>query len=246
MNELELKEPRQVSVYSDAALYNQCLEMAKGLAKSEIVPEAYRNKPESCLIALDIARQIGARSPLMVMQNLYIVKGKPSWSGQYANALVRANFKNVKSEITGTGDDMGCQVTAYDNDGNYCEGERITIKMAKDEGWWTKKDKYGHETSKWQTMPRQMLIYRAFSFFARAYCPEKLLGIHDEFENADIEKITQVAVNPFEDVVDAEVVKTEEKLVCTKCGAEISQKVADYSKNKYGEFLCMNCQKEVK
>lgn len=32
-------------------------------------------------------------------------------------------------------------------------------------------------------------------------------------------------------------------LVCHDCGAEISQKVADYSKSKFGKFLCFNCQK---
>lgn len=32
-------------------------------------------------------------------------------------------------------------------------------------------------------------------------------------------------------------------LVCHDCGAEISQKVADFSKSKFGKFLCFNCQK---
>lgn len=32
-------------------------------------------------------------------------------------------------------------------------------------------------------------------------------------------------------------------LSCHDCGTEISQKVADYSKNKYGKCLCFNCQK---
>lgn len=30
---------------------------------------------------------------------------------------------------------------------------------------------------------------------------------------------------------------------CHECGAEISQRVADFSKNKFGKFLCFNCQK---
>ena len=32
-------------------------------------------------------------------------------------------------------------------------------------------------------------------------------------------------------------------LICHDCGADISQKVADYSKSKFGKFLCFNCQK---
>ena len=33
---------------------------------------------------------------------------------------------------------------------------------------------------------------------------------------------------------------------CHDCGSVISQKVADYSKNKYGRFLCLDCQRAKK
>lgn len=36
--------------------------------------------------------------------------------------------------------------------------------------------------------------------------------------------------------------RTSTKLVCHDCGANISQKVADYSNSKFGKFLCYNCQ----
>lgn len=253
----ELTETRQMSVYSDVTLYNNALKMAESLSKSDLIPENYRNKPESCLIAIDVARQIGARSPIFVMQNLYVVKGKPSWSGQYCDAVVRANFKKVKVDLSGEGDDRGCQVTAYDENGNFCEGTRVTIRMAKQEGWFSK------QGSKWQTIPDLMLQYRAFAFFSRVHCPDKLLGIHDEFENLDISKIEQRAENPFIkeatieemekefdtiDVIDIEPEKetVEGILVCERCGAEIDQKVYDYSTKVMKKALCYNCQKEVK
>lgn len=241
----ELIEKRQMSVYSDVNLYNNALKMAEGLAKSDLVPDNYKNKPESCLIAIDIARQIGARSPLFVMQNLYVVKGKPSWSGQYCDAIVRANFKKVKVDLSGEGDQRGCKVTAYDENDNFCEGSRITIEMAKKEGWYSKTG------SKWQTMPDLMLQYRAFAFFARIHCPDKLLGIHDEFENVDISKIeSQPAVNPFEEVIDVEVVQEAEEpktvFTCENCGIEIEKRVYDYSTKNMGKALCYKCQKEVK
>lgn len=248
MNEVaELNEKRQVSVYSDVSLYNNALKMAEGLAKSDLIPDNYKGKPESCLIAIDVARQIGSRSPLFVMQNLFIVKGKPSWSGQYCDAIVRANFKKVKVDLSGEGDERGCKVTAYDENDNFCEGTRITIRMAKQEGWFNKTG------SKWQTMPDLMLQYRAFAFFARIHCPDKLLGIHDEFENVDISKIEQRADNPFEEVIDAEVVqepeqtetqKTDGILVCEKCGKEITDKIYKYSTEHFGKSLCYSCQKD--
>ena len=36
--------------------------------------------------------------------------------------------------------------------------------------------------------------------------------------------------------------RTATKLVCHDCGANISQKVADYSQAKFGKFLCFDCQ----
>jgi len=52
--------------------------------------------------------------------------------------------------------------------------------MAKDEGWLDKKG------SKWQTMPRQMMMYRAASFFARVHCPEVLIGLQTVDEVQDV------------------------------------------------------------
>ena len=79
--------------------------------------------------------------------------------------------------------------------------------MAQKEGWITK------QGSKWQTMPEQMLIYRAFAFFARVYCPDKLLGMHDEFEIQDITPVDNSKAKNLEDklnnVIEAEIVKEE-------------------------------------
>lgn len=247
MNELTEFKENSNTVYSDVATYNQYMKMAECLSKTELLPAQYRGKPADCLIIIDVARQIGA-SPLFVAQNMYIIKGAPSWSAQYSASVIKTNFKDVKVELNGEGLQRGCRIIATDKNGNRCEGTRVTIEMAKQEGWFSKTG------SKWQTMPDQMLIYRAYSFFARAYCPDKLLGIHDEFENVDISKIEQRAENPFEEVVEAEVVRepevdesaSERVLICESCGAEIDQKVYDYSKKKMGMALCYKCQKEHK
>lgn len=210
MNEIITYEQTQVlpSVYSDVDLYQQFFKMAEGLSKTDLVPDNYKNKPENCLIAIDTARQIGAKNPLFVMQNLYIVKGKPSWSGQYCSALVYTNFKNVKVNRMGdknTNNLQGIFITATNKNGENCRGSVVTLEMAQKEGWVNK------QGSKWQTMPEQMLIYRAFAFFARAYCPDKLLGMHDEFEIQDITPPDNTKAKSLEDklnnVIEAELVE---------------------------------------
>jgi hypothetical protein len=163
------------SMWNDTEMLNQAWRCAGFLGNSALVPETYQKRPENCLIALDLANRSGM-SPLTVMQNLYIVKGKPAWAGQFAIALVNASRRFAKplrpvffgEEGTSS---WGCYMETYDLEGNKVIGSKITMQMAKDEGWI---DKSG---SKWKTMPEQMLMYRAGAFFARAHCPDVLYGV---------------------------------------------------------------------
>lgn len=70
-------------------------------------------------------------------------------------------------------------------------GSTIDIKMALAEGWYTKSN------SKWQSMPEQMLRYRAAAFWQRAYAPEIGLGFHTQEE---IEDITVEDANVIEEI----------------------------------------------
>ena len=174
-------------------------------ASSNLVPENYRNKPMDCTIAVDMANRMGV-SPMMVMQNLYVVKGKPTWSGQACMSMIRGSkeFKNVRPVYTGerNTDTWGCYIQAeYRDTGEKIKGTEVTIAMAKQEGWYSKKDKYGNETSKWQSIPEQMLAYRAAAFFARVYIPNSLMGVYVEGESEDISKPEVEAYNPF-DAID--------------------------------------------
>ena len=60
---------------------------AKLLSAAQLVPKEYQNNIPNCTIALNMANRIGA-DPLMVMQNLVIVHGKPTWSSQFLIATV--------------------------------------------------------------------------------------------------------------------------------------------------------------
>ncbi len=178
--------------FSSIANFKELFDIGKMFASSQLVPQNYQGKPMDCTIAVDMANRMGV-SPMMVMQNLYVVKGKPQWSGQACMSLIRGSgeFKNVRPVYTGekNTDSWGCYIRAEDKlTGEIITGTEITIKMAKAEGWYSKPDKYGNETSKWQTMPEQMLAYRAAAFFARVYIPNALMGVSVEGEVEDISK----------------------------------------------------------
>lgn len=185
--------------------FKEIFDIGKMFASSTLVPQSYQGKPMDCTIAVDMANRMGV-SPMMVMQNLYVVKGKPSWSGQACMSMIKATpiYKNVRPVYFGepNTDSWGCYVRAEDKKtGEIIEGAKVTIQMAKDEGWYSKKDKYGNETSKWQTMPELMLAYRASAFFARVYIPNSLMGLSVEGEAEDISKAERVVTDePLLDV----------------------------------------------
>lgn len=168
--------------------------MAKMLASSDMIPQAYQNKPMNVVVALEQAQRMNC-SPLMVMQNLYIVKGKPSWSGSACSMIVNGCglFENVDLIYVGEKgkDDWGAYVKATrKSDGKELIGTTVDIAMAKAEGWLS--------NPKWKSMPQQMLGYRAYSFFARLYCPNALSGFQTEGEIEDANcRATVKTDNPF-------------------------------------------------
>lgn len=170
------------SVWSDKNQFNQLLRAADMLSKTSIIPQSYQGKPQDCFVAIEMATRMNL-SPMVVMQNMYVVKGKPSWAGQACTMLINScgKFRDVKHIYTGTKgtDSRGCYVSAIRcSDGEQIDGVEVTMQMAKAEDWLS--------NSKWKSMPELMLAYRASAFFARVYCPEALMGVqtYDEVYDA--------------------------------------------------------------
>lgn len=157
-------------------------QMAKALAESTIVPQTYQKNWSNCLIAIEQAQRLKV-SPMMVMQNLYVIQGRPSWSSSFLIAAINNSKKfDTELQFEDTKDKNGkpysCLAYALKN-GRRVEGMEITMDMAQAEGWLNKNG------SKWKTMPGLMLRYRAASFFARLNCPEITLGLYTKDEMLD-------------------------------------------------------------
>lgn len=173
------------NIWNNQDLYKIAINQAKVLASSDLVPEGtYKGKAANCLIALDMAYRMNM-SPLNVMQNLFIVKGKPGWSGQYCIAAINACGRFSPLEFIRLVDKDGNTTGYYAQatnvvTGKICESSPVTWDMVKAEGWY---DKSG---SKWKTMPDQMFKYRCAAFFARTFCPEVLNGLQTVEELRDV------------------------------------------------------------
>ncbi len=164
--------------------------IAEKLSKSSLLPAEFQGHPENVIIALGMSQKMGIDF-FTVAQNLHLVKGRLSWSGSFCKTLIEKTGQYKDLDLVYIGeegkDTRGCYLEATRiRDGKRIKGTTVTIALAKKEGWWSRKDKYGKETSKWSTMTEQMLGYRAMAFFARLYTPEALNGVMTSEESFDI------------------------------------------------------------
>ena len=216
--------------------FNEAINAASFLSGSSLVPMDYRrwvpvknqygkavtnadgtpqlmenpNATSNCLIALNMANRMGY-DPLMIMQNLYIIEGRPAWSSQFIIAAINAcgkfdplqfeivnegekeieyvnsyweNGKKLSAKATVKLENLTCIAWTTDKKGNRLQSDKISMEMAVKEGWYQKNG------SKWQTMAGQMLRYRAAAFFGRIYAPEILMGIYAADEIRDSVDVT--------------------------------------------------------
>ena len=203
--------------------------VARGFAFSSLVPEAYRatvpagkfgkakttmvenpNAIPNCIIALNMADRLGA-DPLMVMQNLHIIEGRPAWSAQFVIASINScgRYTTLQYDMTDNGmQTVDYEVEVWDDQANakvavkkratvpnltcvaWCtdkatgarmESAKVSMELAVLEGW------YDRKGSKWRTPLRdQMLRYRAAAFLGRTYCPDLLMGLRTVDEETDV------------------------------------------------------------
>ncbi len=149
--------------------------MGNLFAQSDLVPTQFKGNLPNCTIAIDMAMRLGA-NPLLVMQNLFVIQGKPAWSSQFLIATFNSSGKyaSIRYEFEGKegSEDWGCRAVSTElKTGEKLVGPLISIKLAKANGW------LGKPGSKWQTMPEQMLRYRAAAWFIRTIAPEIALGM---------------------------------------------------------------------
>lgn len=213
--------------FETAAGFEALQRMAHLFHQSNVVPDRFSLYSKTfnekmtfgnTVIALDMALRMHA-NPLMVFQNLYVVNGNPSWSSQFLIATFNqcGRFSALRYEFEGTPgqDNWGCKAVATElATGAKLEGTLITIGMAKREGW------YGKSSSKWQSMPEQMLRYRAAAWFIRVYAPEIAMGLRTVEEVRDTIEMEQAQDGSF---VASEQQKTSMTVEEVKAAAQAQQ-----------------------
>lgn len=161
----------------------------------------------NCMIALDMSQRMGA-NPLLIMQNLHIIEGRPSWSSQFIIAAINncGKFSPLRFDLQWL-DEIDATYSTFEWEdrkkvekkhkvriknarcvawaiekatGERLESAPVTMEMAVNEGW------FGKNGSKWKSMPDLMMRYRSAAFFGRIYAPELLMGLPTAEEMHDV------------------------------------------------------------
>ena len=83
---------------------DQALRISEMFAKSDLVPDSYKNKPANIFLAVSAGASLGL-APFQAMQNIAVINGKPSVWGDALLAMVRNDKRclSVKESIEGEG-----------------------------------------------------------------------------------------------------------------------------------------------
>lgn len=201
-----------ISPFTSIKAFETAQRMATILCSSSLVPTAYQGRENlpNCVIALEMANRIGV-SPFLIMQNMNVIKGKPSMSAQYLIAMVNASgkFSPLRWKIQKRGIKK-FDYFAEDGWDSAAKKKRFRRETAEFEdctyiayatelatgailegpevtsSMVAAEGWYGKDGSKWKTMPDLMFRYRSAAFFSKTHCPEMAMGLKSTEEIEDM------------------------------------------------------------
>jgi hypothetical protein len=193
---------------------NEAFKLAESFCKSAFCPAAYRGKPADVYLAMAYGSQIGL-NPLLAVQNIAVVNGKPSVYGDALTAIAQGHHETESYE------------DGYKDDGTaYCKITRkgrtiyreFSVEMAKRAGLW------GRNT--WAQYPERMLLWRARGWAIRDAFADVLMGLWSVEEATDKpEAILDRDVTPEGEILEPEPEKPATK--ADRIKSRVKPKVAE-------------------
>lgn len=183
--------------------FDRMMYQAKVLASSEIIPQAYRGKPQNILVAMEFGAPLGLNG-VQSLQNITVINGTPTASASFITGLVRHSGHKLWTEK----DPQNLSVTAFVQ---RADDPEHVVSVTRDKAWAQQmgllsKDNY-------RKQPLTMLTWRAITAAAREACPEILFGVQytpDELYDMDVPADDDdVAVEQVEETTNDDVKEAE-------------------------------------
>jgi len=141
------------------------LELARAFADSKMVPDHFKKSIGDCYIAINLADRYHM-DPWSLMQEMYIISGKPMMSGKLATAILNNSLADpLRPTYSGDGDERTITLTGRPENEVTPLAVSLKVKDAKT------------ANEQWKKNPDQMLMYSAARMWGRRYTPDVLLGI---------------------------------------------------------------------
>jgi hypothetical protein len=171
----------------------EAMEFSKLMAKSQLVPDQYKDKPQDILIAVQMGAELGL-SPLQSVNSIAVINGRPTMWGDAVLAVVQR--ANVLDPNFGNGGIVELQPDEAKEKGyGECEIKRkgwektllrrFTREMAEKAGLYERSKGRGRGDGPWITYEGRMLQMRARSWALRDGCADVLKGLRVGEEEQD-------------------------------------------------------------
>lgn len=163
---------------------DQAWRLAQALSMADILPKDLRGKPSNVLLTILYGQQLNV-PPVIAIQTISVVKGRPQMAGKLLLAKVRE--AGHRAEITDH-TDTSCTVTITRGDTGETHSETFTLDHAVSANLVKIKDgkpiarSQNGEPLPWEAWTRRMLLWRAAGFCADFICPEVRMGFAIEGE----------------------------------------------------------------
>lgn len=176
---------------------------AKAMITGSILPPQFRTVGD-VLILNEMSKSLKIPS-IMLAQGLYMVKNKPSMSGQLVIAILNGS-KRFDAPIRWEERAKPWGIRAYASiNGDKFEGDWIDDALIQANGWIS--------NPHWKNNKQLMAKYRAATWFARLYCPDLLMGMTTEGEVVDSKEVSEeIEVQIMEADTQKDVLKLKRKL----------------------------------
>jgi hypothetical protein len=155
------------------------LDLAKAFSTAKMVPKEYQGSPGDCYIAIKLAQRF-KMDPWSVMQEMFLVQGRPMMSGKLATAILNNSLAEpLRPTYAGEGDERTITLTGRPEGDAQPLSVTLKVKDAKT------------NNAQWAKIPDQMLMYAAARMWGRRYAPDILLGIVFDDEETEATLVPQ-------------------------------------------------------
>ena len=158
--------------------FDQLAQFAAMASKSNLVPPAYKGKPEDIMLAVQMGSEVGL-APMQALQNIATINGRPALWGDAQLGLCKSHplWVSIEETMTGAGETRSAHCVVIRN------GETPVVRefgyvQAKQAGLWGK-------SGPWTQYPDRMMQMRARGFALRDAFPDALRGLLSEHEAMD-------------------------------------------------------------